>query len=336
MVETVHRETFIFDGLMTSVIDRKFVDVLRATGINAVHYTVANMSLVEGELLQDNFSRACRRIATWFRKLDELKEHIGLATSVRELQDLHAQGRIAILFGMQNASPIEDDVDLLDVFYRLGIRFVQLTYNSRNLLGSGSGEPQDAGLSELGVRAVQRMNELGMVIDLSHCGYQTTLEAIELSEDPVAFTHANVRSLAATPRNKSDEQLRALAEKGGVVGVKHMLGDMISKPADQTSYVDVVDHLEYLVELIGIDHVSIGTDFRGTTIPSPTKDAELAATRRRWANAYLGRRAAPKGFESVTELPNLTGELIKRGYTSADIGKIYGGNLIRLLTTVFR
>src|SRR5690606_26028771 len=129
LVNNIHRETFIFDGLMTSVIDGKFVDDLRSTGIDAVHYTVANMSLIEGELLQDNLSRACRRIAVWLRRLEELKEHVGLAASLTEMWELHAQGRIAIFFGMQNASPIEEDVDLLDLFHRLGVRFVQLTYN---------------------------------------------------------------------------------------------------------------------------------------------------------------------------------------------------------------
>lgn len=334
MVAKVHAETYIFDALATSVIDRDYVDVMRSVGIDAVHYTVANMSMVQGELRQDDFKRACRRIARWLRTLEELDDVVGLATTVDEMKALQAEHKVAIFFGMQNASPIEDDIDFLDIFYRLGIRFVQLTYNARNMLGDGSGEPTDAGLSNLGVAAIERMNELGILIDLSHCGDATTMEAIECSRDPVAVTHANARALANTPRNKSDDQLRAVAKKGGVAGVKHMIGNTVTKSASETTYRDIADHLLHMVKIMGIDHVCIGTDFRGTTIPNPTKDAELAATRRRWSRAYIGKRAAPAGFQKITDLPNLTAELLARGLAVEDIAKIYGGNLTRLVGQV--
>lgn len=335
-VARIHSGNFIIDGLATSVIDRQYLHQLRSVGVSASHYTVANMSLVQGELLQDDFERACRRIASWLRRLDELRDYVGLARSVDEMREIRAQGKFAVFFGMQNGSPIEDNVDYVDLFYELGIRFIQLTYNAKNLLGSGSGESSDPGLSNLGTAVIDRMNHLGIVVDLSHCGDKTTMQAIECSRDPVAFTHANVRSLAPTPRNKTDEQLRAVAAKGGVVGVKHMLGDTVNKAADQTSYVDIADHVEYLVRLIGVDHVCIGTDFRGTSIPSPTKDAELEATRRRWASAYIGKRAAPLGFRRITDLPNLTREMLTRGFGEEDIAKIYAGNLTRLLDQVVR
>jgi len=335
-VAAFHQNAFIFDALTTSFVDRAYLDVLRSAGIDATNYTVADTSLVHGAIVQDNFDMAARKIAAWLRLLRELHDVAGLARSVEEMFALHAQGRFAVFFGFQNASPIEDNLDFLDVFYETGVRFIQLTYNARNMIGSGSGERNDDGLSDFGVAAIERMNELGIVVDLSHCGYRTTMDAIECSTMPVAFTHANARALADTPRNKTDEQIVAVAKKGGIVGVKHMIGDMVDKPADQTTITDVADHLDHIVKLIGADHVCIGTDFSGTTASRAHSDAEIEAIRRRWPNAYLGKRSKPKGFTSIEELPNLTSELFRRGYSAEDVRKIYGENVIRFLKRVFR
>jgi len=334
VVRRLHAEAFIIDATATAVIDAAYVETLRAVGVDAAIYTVANCSFVQADLVQDDLSRAGRKIAAWYRRLHELRELVGLATSVSALDTLRREGKTAIMFGMQNASPMSDDVDLLDLYYELGVRLVQVTYNAGNYLGAGSGERRDAGLSALGREAIRRMNDLGIVIDVAHCGDRTTLDTIEASQAPVACTHANARTLADTPRNKPDAVLRAIAATGGVVGVKHMLGTQRTKTALETTYRDVADHVEYMVSLMGIDHVCIGTDFRGTSLPSPTKDDELRATRRRWKHAYLGPRAAPEGFESISDLPNLTKELIGRGFRREDLERVYGGNVLRVLTQV--
>lgn len=334
-MRTFHAETTIIDATATAIIDASYVDTLRAVGVDAAIYTVANCSFVHGDLIQDDLARTGRKLGTWYRRLRELSADVGLATSVRDIDSLRREGRIAVLFGMQNASPISDDLDLLDVFYELGVRLVQVTYNAGNYLGAGSGERCDPGLSSIGRAAIRRMNELGIVIDVSHCGDRTSLEAIEASQAPIACTHANARALAGTPRNKPDEVLRAIAERGGVVGIKHMLGTQRTKSATETTYRDVADHVEYMVNLIGVDHVCIGTDFRGTSLPDASKDAELQATRRRWKHAYLGPRSAPMGFESIADLPNLTRELFDRGYGRDAVERIYGGNLMRVMSEVF-
>ncbi len=331
----LHARTLIFDALTTSVLDREYVAVLRSAGVDATNYTVADTSLVHGRVAQDDFVMACQKIAMWLRTLEELRDVAGLATSVTDLDALRAQGRFAVFFGFQNASPIEDNVDYLDVFHRLGVRFIQLTYNARNLVGSGSGERNDDGLSDLGVAAVRRMNELGIVVDVSHCAYRTTMDAIEASAKPVAVTHANMRALADTPRNKTDDQLRALKRNGGIVGIKHMIGDMVSKPAGETSVEDVADHLEHAIRVVGLEHVCIGTDFSGTTASMGTSDAEIEAIRRQWPNAYLGSRSKPRWFKTIRDLPNLTTVLLRRGYSEDDVGAIYGGNLRRFLLEVF-
>ncbi len=333
-VAAIHDEALIFDALTTSVLDREYVAALRSVGVDATNYTVADTSLVHGRILQDDFELASRKIAMWLRRLRELEDVAGLATTVAELDALRREGRFAVFFGFQNASPIEDNVDFLDVFHRLGVRFIQLTYNARNLVGSGSGERNDDGLSDLGLAAVARMNELGIVIDVSHCGYRTTMDAIAASTKPVAVTHANMRALADTPRNKTDDQLRALKRNGGIVGVKHMIGDMVGKPASETTVEDLADHLEHAIGVVGIEHVCIGTDFSGTTTAMGTSDAEIEAIRRLWPNAYLGSRSRPRGLESIRELPNLTTVLVRRGYSDSDIAAIYGGNLRRFLLEV--
>lgn len=330
----IHKRTLIVDALTTSVLDREYLAVLRAAGVDATNYTVADTSLVHGQVLQDDFETACRKIAMWLRRLAEMKDVAGLATTVAEMDALKAQGRFAVFFGFQNASPIEDNVDLLDVFHRLGVRFIQLTYNARNMVGSGSGERNDDGLSDLGVAAVQRMNELGIVVDLSHCAYRTTMDAIEASSKPVAFTHANMRALADTPRNKTDDQLRALVRKGGIVGVKHMIGDMVSKKAAETTVEDVADNIEHAIRVVGLEHVCIGTDFSGTTSAMGLSDAEINAIRARWPNAYLGSRSKPRWFRTIADLPNLTTVLLRRGYSEEDIAAIYGGNLRRFMLEV--
>lgn len=335
-LDRLHEDTMIFDALTTSVLDRDYAAVLSSVGVDATNYTVADTSLAHGQLVQDNFDMACRKIGMWLRVLADMEAVAGLATSVADLDRLRAEGRLAVFFGFQNGSPIEDNLDFLDVFYRLGVRFIQLTYNARNFIGSGSGERRDEGLSDFGLSAVSRMNELGIVVDVSHCGYQTTMDAIEHSSMPVAVTHANMRSLAATPRNKSDEQLQALKRNGGIVGVKHMIGDMVTKPAAETTVADVVDNLEHAIAVVGLEHVCLGTDFSGTTASMATSDAEITAIRRRWPNAYLGSRSKPKGFQSIRELPNVTLELMRRGYSDDEIGLIYGGNLRRFLNEVLR
>lgn len=335
-VRRLHEDAFIFDALTTSVIDEPFVDILRTAGVDATNYTVSAVSVDHGVLVQDDFERACRSIARWLRIIKDLDHSIGLARSVADMRALHRERRFAVFFGFQNASPIEDNLDYLDVFYELGVRFIQLTYNARNMVGNGSGERTDEGLSDFGVSAVERMNELGIVVDLSHCHYRTTMDAIECSAMPVAFTHANARALADTPRNKSDEQVIALAEKGGIVGIKHMLGNTNTKPADETTVEDLVDHLDHFVRLVGIDHVCIGTDFAGVSAREATHEERIAAIRSRWPNAYVGKRARPKGFESIADLPNLTAALMRRGYSDADIRKVYGENMVRFLEIVLR
>jgi len=335
-VQRLQEDTFIFDGLATYYLDKDYVKKLRAVGVNAIHYTVGFNSLMHGHFLQDNFVMTCQKIGRWYRILEECQQDVALATSIVEMEEITKNGRIAVFFGFQNGSPLEDNLDYLHIFYRLGVRFIMLTYNTRNFIGSGSGERVDSELSDFGVRVVKEMNKLGMAVDLSHCGYQTTLDAIQCSDMPVLFTHANVQALADTTRNKTDDLICLLAEKGGVMGIKSMLGNTKTKLAEETTVADVVDQIEYVANLVGIDHVALGTDFPGTVHSLDEANAEINFLRTLSPKAYLGKRIKPAGFETIDGLPNVTRELVKRGYSDEDIAKIYGKNLIRVLRVIFR
>ena len=204
----VYDEAIVIDGLNVSNWESDAVfERLRAGNITAINATVATW---------ENFVQTMAHLAAWMRRFRERQDIL----QVKETADIHAAkklGKTGIILSFQNASPIENELDRLGLFLALGVRVIQLTYHETNLLGSGCWERNDCGLSNFGVDAVREMNRLGIVVDLSHVGPKTTMDAIEMSEQPVAITHANARSFCDHPRNKEEEALKLLAEKGGVV-----------------------------------------------------------------------------------------------------------------------
>ena len=205
----VYDEAIVIDGLNVSNWESDAVfERLRVGNITAINATVATW---------ENFVQTMAHLAVWMRRFRERQDIV----QVKETADIYAAkklGKTGIILSFQNASPIENELDRLGLFLALGVRVIQLTYHETNLLGSGCWERNDCGLSNFGVDAVREMNRLGIVIDLSHVGPKTTMDAIEMSEQPVAITHANARSFCDHPRNKEEEALKLLAEKGGVVG----------------------------------------------------------------------------------------------------------------------
>ncbi len=263
-----------------------------------------------------------------------LRDHptqIMQVTTVADIAAAKASGRVGLIFGFQDTSPIGENLDMLAVYHRLGVRIVQLTYNHRNHVGNGCFEPEDAGLTDFGCTVVAELNRLGILIDLSHCGPRTTREAIERSERPVAITHANPLARCPHPRNKSDELLRALADQGGVVGAVGF-PPLLTCTASAT-LDDYLDTIDYLVTLVGIDHVGLGPDFMEEMPP------EVAAQALRGVDPAAIReftRVTPTaGFESIAACANVTGGLLARGYAPADVRKIMGGNWLRLYTEVW-
>ena len=207
---TLYRESVVIDGLNVSNWDSEavFRDLAAGT-VTAINATCATW---------EGFAATVDAIARWRRRLRERSDTIRPALSAEDIRRAKREGRTGIILGFQNASPIENDLDRLEVFAALGVRVIQLTFHERNLLGNGCYERHDDGVSNFGRDAIAEMNRLGIVIDLSHVGDRTTLETIEASAAPVAITHANCREYHRIPRNKTDQAIRAVAAKGGVIG----------------------------------------------------------------------------------------------------------------------
>ena len=326
----IYDEAIVIDGLSISNWESDAVfRRLRAGNITAINATVATW---------ENFVQTMAHLSAWMRRFRERDDIL----QVKETADIYTakeQGKTGIILSFQNASPIENELDRLGLFLALGVRVIQLTYHETNLLGSGCWERTDGGLSNFGVDAVREMNRLGIVIDLSHVGPKTTMDAIEMSEQPVAITHANARSFCGHPRNKEEDALRLLAEKGGVVGATSF-ANFLPKGFDST-VEDFVDAIDDMVERVGIDHVAIGTDSthdqplefwhyigsqQGTKFPSTFADGSVP---------YTELSFQPKGIDSPAEFPNLAEALVNRGYSAEDITKLLGGNWMNLFERVW-
>ena len=326
----IYDEAIVIDGLNVSNWESDAVfERLRAGNITAINATVATW---------ENFLQTMDHLSVWMRRFRER----GDILQVKETADIHTAkklGKTGIILGFQNASPIENDLDRLGLFLALGVRVIQVTYHETNLLGSGCWERNDAGLSNFGIDAVREMNRLGIVVDLSHVGPKTTLDAIEVSEQPVAITHANARTFCGHRRNKEEEALAALAEKGGVVGATSF-ANFLPRGFDST-VEDFVDAVDDMVERIGIDHVAIGTDSthdqplefwhyissqQGTKFPSTFADGSIP---------YTELSFQPKGIDSPAEFPNLADALADRGYSGEDIARLLGGNWMSLFERVW-
>ena len=257
--------------------------------------------------------------------------HPQLFTLVDEAEDLDrakADRKIAMIMGFQSAAPFAAPEDV-EFFHGLGLRCAQLTYNNQNLIGSGSTDRVDGGVSTFGESIVQAMNAAGMLIDVSHCGDRTTLDAIALSAGPIAITHSNCRALNRHPRNKTDEAIRACAAKGGVMGITGVRNFV--RGSDPTNVGHMVDHVEHIARLVGIEHVGIGSDadLHGYDDMPPDQYEQLKGA---YDASYAFRgKIDTDGFDHPRKIFDLTEELIRRRHGDADIALILGGNFRRLL-----
>ena len=329
----LYDDAIVIDGLNVSNWDSPAVfRSLHTGGVTAINATIATW---------ENYPETMDTIAAWLRRLGEYDEVLTLVKTVGDIRQAKQDGKVGIILGFQNATPIENDLDRLAVFHALGVRIIQITFHERNLLGNGCYEPRDGGLSHFGVDAVRELNRLGILVDLSHCGTRTTLDTIEQSERPVACTHANARSYFDVPRNKTDEALKLMAKRGGVVGATAIAGFL--RTGWESTLDDYVDAIDHLVQMLGIDHVAIGTDFtqdqpvsfwryigsqQGTKYPSVwTNTARPPAVNQ--PGLY------PRDLETPDKLPNLAAALLRRGYSPADTAKLLGENWLRLFETVW-
>jgi membrane dipeptidase len=294
---------------------------------------------------QSGFTCGFEAVPTLSEDFDESMEWLGKyqsivaaqpglvsATRAEDIREAKQEGKQAIMYQLEPQT-IGRKLDRIDIAYGLGIRMMLLTFNSRNYLGDGCTERTDTGLSYLGIEVVERLNDIGILVDLSHCGIQTSLDAIKFSKDPVLFNHTGARALnPRSPRLKTDEQLRAIAEKGGLVGISAIPNQLSSEP--EQGIEDVLNHMDHVAKLVGIDHVAIGLD---------NVFGDQVAHHREWAasKSVDFRKSAMNlvadfmyGIESPLEWRNIVRGLVSRGYTDEEIEKIIGGNALRIIEEV--
>ena len=259
------------------------------------------------------------------------------AERVDDIRRAKANGQIALVPSLEAATPIENELDRLDVLYGLGIRQSGIAYSEANTLGSGLKEPGDGGLTQFGRQAVRRMNKLGIAIDISHSGDRTSMDAIEVSEKPIFITHVGARALWNTPRMKPDEIFKACAARGGVIGIEAAPHTTLTAKHPRHSIESFMEHFEYIANLVGIEHVAFGPD---------TMFGDHVALHRLFAGSLsltASRGSLPvefvdyvDGVENPAEaFPNIVRWMVKHGYSDDDIGKAIGGNVLRVLEEVW-
>ncbi|RKP49999.1 hypothetical protein D7Z26_19475 [Cohnella endophytica] len=266
----------------------------------------------------------------------DANEWLVKATDAEQIREAKRNGLKAGIVTAQETDGLGKNLDLLDGLYQFGLRVLQLTYNNQNYIASGCAELANGGVSNFGAKFIRRMNELGIVVDTSHCGKQTTLDACRLSSQPVIASHTGVEALYGHMRCKSDEELKAIAATGGVIGVFAMPWFIHEDPND-TTIDHVLDHIDYVVRLVGAEHVGIGTDWPMSDVEwSLVYFKEHIATKLGFAKGDGPSTETVKGLEKYSYFINFTRGLVARGYSDEDVARIMGGNWLRVFEQVWR
>ena len=319
----LHGDMIVFDGLNVSNWSRAVFQDLRKGGVTGANCTCS---------IWENFQGTMQNIAEWKTRF---RDHSDLLLQVYTTEDIHRakrEGRTGIVLGFQNVSAFEDQLGYVQLFKELGVGIVQLTYNTQNQVGSGCYETTDTGLSDFGREIVSEMNRVGIMCDLSHVGATTSRDTILASTKPVCFSHCLPSGLKAHPRNKPDEDLRYMADRGGFIGVT-MFPPFLEKGVNAT-VDDYVEAIDYVIDIAGEDSVGIGTDF--------TQDHGAAFFQ--WithdkGNARVltefGEIVNPKGMRTIGEFPNLTAAMERAPWPERKIRKVMGENWVRILGEVW-
>jgi microsomal dipeptidase-like Zn-dependent dipeptidase len=302
---------------------------MREGGLDAVHVTIA---------YHESFREMVRNIEDWNLRFEQHSDLIMPGRSAEDVRTAQETDRTAIFFGLQTPTPIEDDIGLVEILHTLGVRFMQLTYNNQSLLAAGCYEEEDSGITRMGRQVIHEMNRVGLVIDMSHSGERSTLQAIEISKRPITITHANPRSWMPARRNKSDIVLKALAQSGGMLGFSlypHHLKDKTNCTLE--SFCAMVAGT---AELMGVDRIGIGSDLCQGQPDSVVKWMRTG----RWTKEIdygegsqdqAGFPEMPSFFRDNRDFGNLESGLRRVGFADDDIGAILGGNWLRFFDASF-
>ncbi|WP_309043819.1 dipeptidase [Marinobacter sediminicola] len=313
------------DGLQYSNWSREIFEQMRAGGVSAVHATL---------VYHENTRETLSRFGDWNRRFEQHSDLIMPVYEAEDIQVAQEAGRIGIFFGAQNCSPIEDDIDMIEVMRRLGLMIMQLTYNNQSLLAAGCYEAEDSGVSRFGRQAIAEMNRVGMIIDMSHSSERSTLDAIELSSRPVIISHANPASFHPAKRNKSNAVLKAISESGGLLGFS--VYPFHLKDGPDCTLESFCNMVVDTADLMGIDHIGIGTDLcQGQ--PQSVLDWMRNG---RWSKEMdfgegnknnAGWPRPLSWFKDNRDFPAIIEGLRQKGFNETEIEKIMGLNWLNQL-----
>jgi len=265
------------------------------------------------------------------------QDFVFVAHKVEDIYKAHKEGKLAIIFHLEGAAQIENEVDRVDILYGFGVRCMGLVYSESNAIGSGLREKNDSGITEFGYQVIERMNKIGMTIDLAHVGDKSSLDAIEASKTPVFITHSGARALWNTNRMKPDTVLQALAEKGGVIGIEAAPHTTLTEKHREHTIESVMEHFQYVEKLIGIDHVAFGPDtIFGDHVGLHhyfSKELSIAQTH---VGPQFKEVPYVKGIENPSEFKNIIRWLVKNGYSDQEISKVIGKNVLRVLEATWK
>ena len=315
---------------------REYLEGWRASGVTCIFQNA-------GQECQDPM-RLIKRLARFTYTTDMLREHVSKAVTPDDVEAVKAAGKHCLyLTGngvplTQDWNTIPDELRYLKIFYQLGIRMMHLTYQRRNMIGDGCGETSNAGLSDFGKAVVAEMNRVGVIVDCAHSGWQTSLEAAQLSSKPIVASHSVAGALYAHIRSKPDEVIKAIADSGGYIGIC-CISRFLRGKGDLNA---LLDHIDYVAKKFGVDHVAIGTDISYTSRNSAAenKKAAVGGLRRKredfrslWPkDDFVATEEADLSL-SWTNWPLYTVGLVQRGYSDEDVRKILGGNVMRVART---
>lgn len=327
----LHKKSIVIDGLVFATGRRKveYLGELTKAGVTAGNVCINKP--------YDVPLQAMKEIRDWHDTIERHSDKLMLVTRACDVERAKKEGKFGVIMGTQNADILEGDLDLLLLYRNLGLRVIQLSYYRQNLLGEGCGERTNGGLSMFGIEVVEEMNRLGLLIDVSHCKDQVTMDAIKYSKGPIIISHSNARRLVAHIRNKTDEQIKALAEKDGVIGLTAWSLYCKVRKGVRPTFEDLLDMIDYVVKLVGPEHVGLGLDLTPfwATKESYEEWAQLYPAmnpKGAWCERSLFTNS--EGHEDVSLLPEITKGLVARGYSEQDIKNILGINFLRVLKEV--
>ncbi|MBV7483843.1 membrane dipeptidase [Bordetella sp. BOR01] len=319
-VSTLHTSSIVIDGLVVSRWSREVFEAMQRGGLTAVNCTCSIWEGTRDTMLN---------MARWNRYFDEYGDLIMPIRRAGDIRKAKELGKVGILLGWQNTAGIEDRIDFLPLFKDMGLRVIQLTYNTQNLVGAGCWEANDSGLSGFGREVVEEMNRLRLLVDLSHVGQKTASDAIAHSQRGCAYTHVAPYGLFNHARNKTDEQLREIVNRGGFVGVATYPPFM--KSGADTTLDDCVELFEYMINVCGEENIGIGTDFTQDHDEAFFDYLRQDKGYARRANPGRGKAPTVKGMDTLADYPKLTDALERRGWSETRIRRVLGENWLRFL-----